>query len=693
MTSTNLGANPRRQAFVLRGANPMRKALAAVAAVLLACMLAGCSQGAGPASGSTVEATGSAASGAERGAVRADDTWTLLVYMCGSNLESMSGLATDNIIELQSVDIPSNVNVVLETGGADEWQNNLMDAEYLERYTMEGGKLYLQDQLPRASMGAAGTFADFMKWGVKNYPADHYMLVFWDHGGGSLSGVCQDELDYDTLTLPEIAAGLKSSGAAIDVVGFDTCLMATLETAQILAPYADYMVASEEVEPGGGWAWAEWPAWFANPKGGIPGLGALICDSYMEKCEDYGVADTATLSVVDLGAISEVAAAFATASEGMATATEEPTALQVLVGGGREVEAFGHADYLKGYTDMVDLGDLMACMDESLGAEAEAVAKAVDDAVVYEVHGPYRAKATGLSVFYPLNIDEDTFRDYFALSTENDLDNVAYLQYLAVRTGAYDIVTWGDSGVAGLAPVEEKDAARAIAYTSEIDANGRYNVRITDGGEWVTVTTFSVGQVLDDGTVAMLGSDNDMDLKIDSVKREVTYTDRFQGYWFKIGSAYAYADIVEMVADGDEASYNLYSTPVELTTKNNKGNEVTVSTNLLSMYSYKSGKYKVLCVYDDADESGMAGKTTRALKEGDKLRFLVSRQVDGKVQGGSTGTITWTADTEMTKSYAGNATYVYLAEITDLFGNTYRPDPAIITFEDGNRTATLGKLN
>ncbi|MCR5235609.1 MAG: hypothetical protein K6E34_00220 [Lachnospiraceae bacterium] len=35
-----------------------------------------------------------------------------------------------------------------------------------------------------------------------------------------------------------------------DFIGFDACLMATVETAYMLSPYADYMIASEEFEPG-----------------------------------------------------------------------------------------------------------------------------------------------------------------------------------------------------------------------------------------------------------------------------------------------------------------------------------------------------------------------------------------------------------------------------------------------------------
>lgn len=54
-------------------------------------------------------------------------------------------------------------------------------------------------------MGAQNTLEDYLTWATSTYPADHYMLIFWNHGGGSTSGVCFDETaDYDGLTIHEI---------------------------------------------------------------------------------------------------------------------------------------------------------------------------------------------------------------------------------------------------------------------------------------------------------------------------------------------------------------------------------------------------------------------------------------------------------------------------------------------------------
>ena len=46
--------------------------------------------------------------------------WTVAIYMCGSDLESKWGAATADLTELMAHPLPSGVNVVIQTGGANE---------------------------------------------------------------------------------------------------------------------------------------------------------------------------------------------------------------------------------------------------------------------------------------------------------------------------------------------------------------------------------------------------------------------------------------------------------------------------------------------------------------------------------------------------------------------------------------------
>nr|MCR5031459.1 Clostripain family protein [Lachnospiraceae bacterium] len=185
----------------------------------------------------------------------ADGIWTIFVYLCGTDLESGSAMATYDLEEMLSADSSDNVRYVIQTGGTEMWYNDQVDSRVIQRFVLQDGNMELVDEQTLEGLGLSSTLADFLTWGTAAYPSEHSGLVFWDHGGGSITGVCFDELaDYDSLSLMEIDQALYSvsqtMGDKFDFIGFDACLMGTVETAAILATYADYMYGSEETEPG-----------------------------------------------------------------------------------------------------------------------------------------------------------------------------------------------------------------------------------------------------------------------------------------------------------------------------------------------------------------------------------------------------------------------------------------------------------
>ncbi len=178
------------------------------------------------------------------------DTWTVFVYMCGSDLESENGLAVDDIEEMANAYTGNNVRFVVQTGGSTRWNGYDISADSLQRFEVTGGGVYLVDEVSDADMGQEQTLEDFLRWGVQNYPADKMGVVFWNHGGGSITGVCFDEKnEYDSLSLTDLDKAFTSvfddMTDKFEFVGFDACLMATVETANVLVPHARYMIASE----------------------------------------------------------------------------------------------------------------------------------------------------------------------------------------------------------------------------------------------------------------------------------------------------------------------------------------------------------------------------------------------------------------------------------------------------------------
>ena len=233
---------------------------------------------------------------------------TVLVYMNGSDLESYSGEASTDIREMLESNIGKNVNVIIQTMGTSQWQAYGIASDHAQRYRVNQGKLELvDDSLGQLDTTSADTLSDFISWGTKNYPADRYMLVFWNHGAGPVYGFGYDEFqdDYAALTLDEMQTALKNnSNVHFDFIGMDCCLMSSLETCKVFAPYCDYTILSEDFEPGVGWSYTNWMKKFEeNPSMDVKELGKVIVDDMISATSADPENGDATLAVIDEKAI------------------------------------------------------------------------------------------------------------------------------------------------------------------------------------------------------------------------------------------------------------------------------------------------------------------------------------------------------------------------------------------------------
>ena len=236
---------------------------------------------------------------------------TLLIYMCGSDLESQTGIASENLQELMSSDLPDNVRIIVQTGGANKWLSNNIPSDKIMRYEVKKGELKELSRLDDANMGDGTTLEDFVRWGTNSYPAENTMLLLWDHGGGTIKGACYDQkYSNDAITLAELKDALSKSlnGKKLSIVGFDACLMGDYEVADALAPYADMMIASQNYEVGLGWDYTTIAKSLSTKTGAD--LAKDICKNYLTKCEKADKSATATLSAIDLTHFDEISNAF-----------------------------------------------------------------------------------------------------------------------------------------------------------------------------------------------------------------------------------------------------------------------------------------------------------------------------------------------------------------------------------------------
>ena len=251
------------------------------------------------------------------------DDHTVLLYICGADLESKNSLATGDIQEILKVSgQPDDVNIVIETGGASSWASTYgISSSKLERWHVENKSLVKDASLTYASMGLTSTLQSFIEYGLNNYPAERTGLVLWNHGGG-MYGVCYDEKKSDDSLLDNevksaVSGALSNcsmSGQKLEWIGYDACLMQVQDIAEINSQYFNYMVASEESEAGYGWDYDNWVDDLYAKKT-TPTILKAICDSFIS--DNGGVNSSSsdqTLSYLDLSK----AAAYKTAWENMA---------------------------------------------------------------------------------------------------------------------------------------------------------------------------------------------------------------------------------------------------------------------------------------------------------------------------------------------------------------------------------------
>lgn len=122
--------------------------------------------------------------------------------------------------------------------------------------------------LPKKDIDIASTstLTDYIKWAVKNAPAEKYILLLSDHGGGyspedelpmenptlSKGLIYDDGAYYDHFTAEKIVKAVQDAGIRPEVIYLDACLMNTIEYQYELKDITNYLVLSSFSVPGPG---------------------------------------------------------------------------------------------------------------------------------------------------------------------------------------------------------------------------------------------------------------------------------------------------------------------------------------------------------------------------------------------------------------------------------------------------------
>ena len=591
------------------------------------------------------------------------DTVTIMVYLCGADLESQQGMGTSDLKEMAAANIGKNVNLIVYTGGASRWRNNVVSSRSNQIYQIRDGAFYcLEDNAGTGSMTSPETLASFIRYGQENFAANRMCLIFWDHGGGSVSGYGYDERygHNQTMTLAGINTALKNGGVKFDFIGFDTCLMATVENGIMLSQYADYMIASEETEPGVGWYYTNWLTKLgANSSLPTLQVGKMIVDDFVEVCNQKCRGQGTTLSVVDL---AELQATVPDQLKNFSIETNELIQNKQY----KTVSTARSKTREFAQSSRIDQIDLVHFANNMGTEEGKSLAKTLQSAVKYNRTGGGISNAYGLSIYFPykrtsnvskavstykaIGMDEEYARciqEFASLEVSGQVSAgmpisgygsgmSAYPGLLdsLMGSGSYQAPSYSSSGLNDLlgglfsggsssgstgsildlfmnrSMTSERAAAYILENHFDADALVWNNGKITlTKDQWGMVESLYRNVFFDDGKGFIdLGTDPEFELEGDSL------VGGFDGTWLSIDGqpvAYYYLDTVE---EGD--NYVIYGYVPALL----NGEQVNLMLNFDSERpeGYIAGAQKV---YREAPDDAQA-KGLIQIGEGDRVQFL-----------------------------------------------------------------------
>jgi len=327
--------------------------------------------------------------------------WLVMIYLNADSNLSSAGL--DDLAEMMQVGSTPYVHIVALVDTAESGA----EGHGRKVYVRQGSYDVIQD-LGEIDMGDWQTLRDFGIWAVQNYPARHHALIMWDHGSGwdkkgkAVSGGYKGfSYDYQSGNNISVAGGqyeqalagiTAALGDKLDFIGHDECLMGMWEVASASAPYGRYFVASEETEPGDGWAYDVFLLQLVNnPQGTTTELlGRAIVDAYYASGSEFS-----TLSLVDLESMGQLHGALNAFADQLRANPQLNSQIDSVRSSTQDFYESDHRD-LKHFAQGIAA---MSGAPAGLVAAAQALITQLDSTIVYN-----RAQSSGYSHAYGMAI-------------------------------------------------------------------------------------------------------------------------------------------------------------------------------------------------------------------------------------------------------------------------------------------------
>ncbi len=354
--------------------------------------------------------------------------WTVMVYMAADNNLAIKGII--DIDELEAAGTNPEVQVLVQAefnptqlsllGCTAACFNRPNFNTFRYRLTGAGsavdGPNGTATDIGNRDMTSPGQLTEFVTWAKQTAPAEHYILVLWNHGGG-YTGLLQDETSAGSsdMTLAELRSALSGVGS-IDILDFDMCLMGGYETLHSIRDLAKYAVFSEELVPGDGNPYDTWLKAVQERASSDPAALATALVDAFDASYQGGRAST-TRSAYALSAYSAFETSLGTLADALRT---NLTALRPAVSAALvNAQKYGYPEL----TDLVTFLDSLRVRVSDAG-----VRSAIDDVRAKASDGQFRVRnkarngtdvalgrdnnvlrSTGLHVVLPSGVGHDRF--------------------------------------------------------------------------------------------------------------------------------------------------------------------------------------------------------------------------------------------------------------------------------------------
>jgi hypothetical protein len=391
----------------------------------------------------------------------AEQSWLYILYLAGDN--NLYPSLRSALFDLERMAPNENLHVVALLDGpgtSDTW-----------RYYVQPGGQYV-DGVTRWRMGELDmddpqTLADLILWARQNYPAQYTYLAVADHGRGT-TGMAWDDTSGSSayLDVGELGRALRQaslSGGPLDVVHYDTCLMAMIENAYQIKDSARYWIASENLA----WGIFAYDRYAALVDEAIvpQQLAAAVVNEYNALLSRY----PHTISAMDLGQSDAVL--FAVSELAVALQGNLGAAVGSIQWARSSAQKFDSVEYYQitdddAYLDLYDLAQALRrnVHDVTIQSAAQRVMDAVETFVIAErrVSGAYRDYpywdldgAHGVAIWFPHKPGDWDYAGYMSGMYRFTVDG-QWDEFLDLYLGLVDLpVTSAQEP--GLPPVMKRD--------------------------------------------------------------------------------------------------------------------------------------------------------------------------------------------------------------------------------------------